>query len=161
MEQGYVEVLVARGQNTGAGLGKIVCGILSVLCVGATLLSPFALLLAAGFAFASYYCCLQEWVEYEYTYISRELTVDKIMMRSRRRQAAVYLLDKMEIGAPEHSHRLDAYRSKKCEIKDYSSKSGKPMFVFYYEGNKKVILDADAKLIALLRSAAPSKIFEN
>lgn len=161
MEQGYAEVLVARGQNTGAGFGKIACGVLALLCIGAAVFSPLALLPAAGLFLASYYCRLQEWVEYEYTYISRELTVDKIMMRSRRRQAAVYLLDKIEIGAPEKSYHLDAYRNKKYEVQDYSSRLGKPVFVFYYEGNKKVILEADEKLIKLLRSAAPSKIFED
>ncbi len=161
MEQSYVEVLVERGQNTVAGLCKILCGILAVLCIGAMVISPFALLLAAAFVGGSYYCYLQEWIEYEYTYISRELTIDKIMMRSKRKQVAVYLLDKMEIGAPEKSYHLDSYRNRKCDTKDYSSKSEKPTFVFYYEGNKKIILEADEKLMKLLRSAAPSKMFQD
>ena len=159
MDQSYAEVLVDRGQNTGAGLGKIVCGILALLSIGAMMISPFALLLAAAFVGGAYYCYLQEWVEYEYTYVSRELTIDKIMVRSKRKQVAVYLLDKMEIGAPEKSYHLDSYSNRKCDTKDYSSKSEKPTFVFYYEGNKKIVLEADEKLMKLLRNAAPSKMF--
>lgn len=161
MEQSYVEVLVERERNAGAGIGKIICGILAVVCIGAMLIYPLSLLPAAGFLFGAYYCYLQECVEYEYTYISRELTVDKIMMRSRRKKAAVYLLDKMEIGAPENSYHLDNYKNRKCDIKDYSSRSGKPAFVFYYEGNQKVVLEQDEKLMKLLQNAAPSKMFMN
>lgn len=161
MEQGYVEVLVERERNKTAGAGKIICGILAAVCIAAMAVSVFAFLPAAAFAAASYYCCLMEWIEYEYTYISRELTIDTIMMRSRRKRAAAYLLDKIEIGAPEKSFHLDSYRNRKTDTKDFSSRMGKPSFVFYYEGNQKVILDADEKLIAMLRSAAPSKIFQD
>lgn len=161
MEQSYVEVLVARGHNAGAGLGKVLCGLLAVLSIGAMVISPLTLLLAAAFVFGTYYCYMQEWIEYEYTYISRELTVDKIMMRSRRKKVAVYLLDKMEIGAPENSYRLDNYKNRKCDVKDYSSRTGKPTFAFYYEGNQKVVLEQDEKLMKLLQNAAPSKMFLN
>ncbi len=159
MERSYVEVLVERGHNAGAGLCKVLCGVLSVLGVVAVVFSPFALLLAAAFAFGAYYFYLQEWVEYEYTYISRELTVDKIMVRSRRKRIAVYLLDKMEIGAPEKSYHLDAYRNRSCKQEDYSSRSGKPAYIFYYEGNKKIVLEKDERLMKLLHNAAPSKMF--
>lgn len=161
MEQSYVEVLVERGHNAGAGLCKVLCGLLAVVSIAAAVITPFALLLAAAFVFGAYYCYMQEWIEYEYTYISRELTVDKIMMRSRRKRVAVYLLDKMEIGAPENSYRLDNYKNRKCDIKDYSSRSGKPTFAFYYEGNQKVVLEQDEKLMKLLQNAAPSKMFLN
>lgn len=159
MNQTYIEVLVAREQNTGAGMGKILCGILAVLALGMMVVTPIAIVLAVAFGVGAYFCYLEEWVEYEYTYISRELTIDKIMARSKRKQIAVYLLDKIEIAAPEKSYRLDNYRHKKCETKDYSSKKGKNPFVFYYEGNKKIVLEADAGLIQMLHNAAPSKIF--
>ena len=159
MDRTYIEVLVARGQNTAAGLGKIIFGILAGLSLVMMIGAPIMIVLAAVFAGASYYCYMQEWVEYEYTYISRELTVDKIMARSKRKQVAAYLLDKMEIGAPEKSYRLDGWRSRKCSVKDYSSKTGKPVFVIYYEGNKKIVLEADEGLMQMLRNAAPSKMF--
>ena len=95
MEQTYIEVLVAREQNTMAGLLKILCGILAV--ISALLMMPIPVLIVGipVFAWLSYYFYLQEWVEYEYSYVSRELTVDKIMARSKRKNVSVYLLDKI------------------------------------------------------------------
>ena len=159
MEQTYIEVLVAREQNTMAGLLKILCGILAV--ISALLMMPIPVLIVGipVFAWLSYYFYLQEWVEYEYSYVSRELTVDKIMARSKRKNVAVYLLDKIEIAAPQGSYRLDGYQNRKCTVKDYSGAQNSPKMVFYYEGNQKVILDADEGLLKTLQGAAPSKVF--
>lgn len=161
MDQIYIEVLVARKHNTAAGIGKILAGIAAVLCFLGSMASIFALAGAALFGFLAYYCYLQEWVEYEYSYVSRELTVDKIMAKSRRKTVASYLLDKIEAGGMENSIRLDTFRNKNCKTIDYTSKNGQSPFVLYYEGQCKILLDADAGLMQALHNAAPSRIFLN
>ena len=121
------------------------------------------LLLAAAVVFGglTYYFYLEEWVEYEYSYVSRELTVDKIMARSRRKTIENFLLDKIEIGALSGSYHLDGCRGRKCSVKDYSAGDGKKTFEFYYEGNRRILLEADERLLQALHSAAPSKMFLN
>ncbi len=160
-DQTFLEILVARKRNMAAAALKIVCGVLAVFSLIIMLYSPLFLLAALVFAALAYFCHLQEWIEYEYTYVGRELSVDKIMARSRRKKAAEYQVDKMEIGAPEGSSHLDDYRNRDCALKDYSSKGGGKRFVIYYEGREKLILEADEKLLQALRSAAPSRIFLN
>ena len=59
-------------------------------------------------------------VEFEYLYIGREITIDKIMGKSTRKRVGTYDISSMEIFAPYISHRLDAYKSRKVEEKDYS-----------------------------------------
>ncbi len=159
MDQTYIEVLVARKRNMMAAVLKIVCGVLAVFSLLASMYSAVMLLFMLAFAALTYVFYLQEWIEYEYSYVSRELSIDKIMARSRRKSVANYLLDKIEIGAPEGSSRLDSYRNRKCTVKDYSARSGNVPFVIYYEGSVKLILEADEGLIQALRGAAPSKIF--
>ena len=152
MDQTYLEVLVARKRNMAAAAGKIIGGILAVfsllLLPGSVFFAGTALLSGA----AAWLCYLQEWVEFEYSYVCRELTVDKIMARSRRK-------NKVEIGAPEGSYCLDAYRNKNYAVKDYGSRTGTNTFVLYYEGQQKIILDADEGLVQALHAASPGRIF--
>jgi len=160
MEQTYLEVLVARKKNNLATLLKFGCGVLAVPTLLMMPFSVFFLGMAVVLAGLAYFGYLNEWIEYEYSYVCRELSVDKIMARSRRKSVATYMVDKMEIGAPEGSHRLDGYGGGKYEVKDYSSKSGST-YVFYYEGRKKIVLEADQGLMEALHSASPSKLFLN
>ena len=159
MDQTYVETLVTKKHNTAAGILKIVCGIAAALSALGMAVSIFSLAAAAVFGGLAYYFYLEEWVEYEYSYVSRELTVDKIMARSKRKTLEDFSLDKIEIGAMTGSYHLDPYRGRNCQVKDYSGRNGNETFTFYYEGNRRIILEADERLMQALHSAAPSRIF--
>ena len=45
-------------------------------------------------------------IEFEYLYLDKQLTVDKIMGKSKRKNIATYDLDKFEILCPERSDKL-------------------------------------------------------
>ena len=93
MDQTFLEVLVARKRNMAAAVLKIVCGILSVFSL---ILVPYTVFFLAGallFGAGAYFFYLQEWIEFEYSYVCRELTVDRIMARSRRKSEADYLVE--------------------------------------------------------------------
>ena len=158
MDQTFIEVLVARNRNMAAAVMKVVCAILAAFSLLMVPSSLVFLLAVAIFGVAAYYSYLQEWIEYEYSYVSGELTVDKIMARSRRKSMADYPVEKIEVAAPEGSYHLDGYQGRDCEVKDYSSMKTNT-FIIYYEGQKKLILDADRGLMEALRSTAPSRIF--
>lgn len=161
MDQTFLEILVAKKRNVAAGILKTVSGIMACLFIVMIPFSIICLVLAAAFAALAYYSYLQEWIEYEYSYVCRELTVDKIMARSKRKKEADYLLEKIEVGAAQESWHLDACRNRSCEVRDYSSRGGGNTFVFYYEGSVKVILDKNEELMQALHNDAPSKIFLN
>lgn len=155
----YVETLVAKKRNLAAGLLKIVCGGAAVLAAFGMTLSFVLLAAAVVFGGLAYYFYLEEWVEYEYSYVSRELTIDKIMARSRRKKQEELSLDKMEIGAPTGSYHLDNFRGRACKTRDYSSGRTAKTFEIYYEGNRRIVLEADERLMQALRNAAPGRMF--
>ena len=100
--------------------------------------------------------------EYEYLYVDRDLTVDKILNRKSRKRVATYSLSKIEIMAPFRSYRLDDYRNRQVTEKDYSiGKEEKPdrRYVMYYEGNQRIILSPSEELIQAMKYVAPRKVF--
>ena len=101
-------------------------------------------------------------LEYEYLYLDKQITVDKIMAQSKRKQVAVYDLERIEIIAPMDSYHLDAYKGRNVTVSEYWSmeKDGeqKP-FVIFYEGNQKIVLDLPIEFVKMIQNNAPRKVF--
>lgn len=102
------------GKSKTAHLGKI----LKVLLIALTVLSclvmfvfiiflPVALAAGVGAYFLNMYTDL----EYEYLYLDKELSVDKIMAKSKRKRVGTYSLDRMEVFAPVYSYHLDNFKT--------------------------------------------------
>ena len=70
MDQTFIEVLVARNRNMAAAVMKVVCAILAAFSLLMVPSSLVFLLAVAIFGVAAYYSYLQEWIEYEYSYVS-------------------------------------------------------------------------------------------
>ena len=86
----YVEVLVARKPSA---LLMVLKYVLFLLAACAFLLSMTgyiaALILAIGFAAGAYFVTLNASIEYEYQYCEREITVDKILNKSKRKRVTI------------------------------------------------------------------------
>lgn len=165
MSDAYVECLVKAKTSMAA---KLLKGLLIVVEVFLFLLLPFLgiisfiliLIVAAGIYFVNLFTNL----EYEYLYIDKELVVDKVMAKSRRKRVATYSLDKVEILAPVKSYHLDNYKNRTAKVKDYSiGEELKPdlRYVMFYEGGEKVILSPSPELIKLMKNVAPRKVFSD
>ena len=159
MSRVFLEVLVARKKSPLMTVLKIWGGLLVV--VGFVFMTANLLFLVPliGGAVLAYYAWMHEKVEYEYSYFERELSVDKIMAQTKRKRVAVYSLDKVEVGAPIGSPKLDGYKNRKVTVKDYSSRSNQKTFIMYYEGQNELILEWDDELLGAMRNAAPNKIY--
>lgn len=100
-------------------------------------------------------------VEYEYLYLDKELSVDKIKNQSDRKKVATYKLETMEVMAPKASHRLDPYQNLK--VRDFSSETKEGnAFELVVEGEKgkeRIIIDTNEELIKAMRMAAPRYVF--
>ena len=166
MSDAYVECLVKAKTSLAARLLKYllivlaaVSGLYSILAVD--FIGFLGMLLLAG---GVYLLNLFIDVEYEYLYLDKELTVDKIMAKSRRKRLCTYTLERMEILAPVKSHHLDSYRSRKVKVKDYSvGRQLQPdlRYTMFYEGGEKVILSPSPELIKIMKNAAPRKVFSD
>lgn len=163
MSETYVECLVKSKSGMLGQFGRILLVMLTVVFGLLTLMGfwpAFFIALATGFG--GYFVWLRTDLEYEYLYLDKELTVDKVMAKTKRKRVAVYEVERMEALAPIHSYHLDNYKNRQCKVVDYSTKlEEKPdlRYAMYYEGNIKVILSPSPELVKAIKSVAPRKVF--
>lgn len=163
MSETYVECLVKAKSNTGLKLLKyLLIGLTAVFVVLMLAGVLLAIIFGAITGVAAYFVTLYSDLEYEYLYLDRELVIDKIMAKSKRKRVASYQLERMEVMAPFHSHRLDSYKGRQVKVKDYSiGEELKPdlRYAVYYEGGEKLILSPSEEMVKAIHNAAPRKVF--
>lgn len=112
----------------------------------------------------AYFVTLNTEIEYEYLFLGKELFVDKIYAKSKRKRMAEFDLARMEIIAPVKSHRLDAYKANK-KYYSYDFSSNQEMTEAYclvYAGDdevSKVTLDMTEELLQCFKNVSPRKVF--
>lgn len=168
MSDVYVECLVKAKTSMLARLGGGLLTALAVICVLLIFVFPplmlFGVIGAVLFGVGAYVLKLFTDLEYEYLYLDKELSVDKIMAKTRRKRVATYHLDRIEILAPFKSYHLDNYRNRQAKTKDYSiGEELKPdrRFLMYYEGGEKIVLSPSEELIKAMKNVAPRKVFSD
>lgn len=162
MSDAYVECLVkAKGSSLGKFL-KILLIMLTVVFGLAMLVIPLALVAAVITGVGAYFVGIYTDVEYEYLYLDKELVVDKVLGKSRRKRVATYTIDRMEIFAPVKSYHLDNYKNRNVKIKDYSiGEELQPdrRYAMYYEGGEKILFSPSEELVKVMKNVAPRKVF--
>ncbi len=164
MNETYVEWLVKRKTPAYMTLLKILSVMLSACFVLMGFVIFPAFLIGVALGVGAYFIRLNADLEYEYLYLDKELTIDKVMARTRRKRVAVFELDKMEIVAPIKSWHLDNYKNRTDKTVDYSSgeeKQPDKRFLFFYEGGKKVIFEPNEEMIKAMQFVAPRKVFKD
>ncbi len=169
MSESYIEVMVQRKKSMALVVGQYALYVLAVVFF----LSNFVLqglfgllgfILAIACGALGYFVGLNADVEYEYLYLDKEITIDKVMNKSRRKRIATYSLEKIEIMAPMNSHRLDSYRNRQFKEVDVSTgvvSQPEKRYVFYHDGQTKVIFEPNEDFIKLVKNVAPRKIFSD
>ena len=165
MNETYVECLVARKQNPFSMLIKAGMIALCTVCVILSLAIPFMLIAAVIIGLLAGYLVFPMLnVEYEYLYLDKEITIDKIMSKQRRKRELVLDLLKMEVLAPANSHEFDSYLNRNVKIKDYSSglegEGHTPYYLAYHDENEEMLvkLEPDEEMLKAVRFIAPRKV---
>ncbi|MDE7252110.1 MAG: hypothetical protein K2O32_04130 [Acetatifactor sp.] len=164
MSDVYVECLVPAKASGLVKVLRVVLFILTVLFFFTMLMFPVAILLVIASGVGFYFANLNSKVEYEYLYLDREITVDKILSQTKRKRVAVYSIDRMEIFAPINSWHLDSFKNRNVKIVDYSvGQELQPdlRYVMYYEGGVKMILSPSEAMVKALKNVAPRKVFND
>lgn len=163
MSETYVECLV---KAKGAMIFKVLKVVFIILAVLGMVMVPISgivgVLVVAAAAVGAYLVWYQADVEYEYLYLDKELTIDKILAQTKRKRVGVYALEKIEILAPVRSYHLDDYKNRQVKVSDYSiGEELQPdlRYAFYYEGNQKIIISPSEAMVKAMRNVAPRKIF--
>lgn len=163
MNETYVECLVAKGVPTWAQFVRILLVLLTagfgfLGLIGFLLALPIALVLGV----ATWFVYMHTDTEYEYLYLDKEIKVDKILNKSKRKRAAVYDLERMEVFAPVNSYHLDNYKNRQVKVVDYSSgkeKQPEARYAFFYDGGQKIILEPSPAFVKAVQNIAPRKVF--
>lgn len=160
--ESYVECLVARKPSGGMKALKIglIAATVVFFVLGAALL-PF-LIAAIATAVGAYFAGLHSSLEFEYLYVDREISVDKILNKTRRKKVERFEVDRIEILAPIRSWHLDSYKNRQFKVTDYScGVEEKPdkRYVMIYDGGRKVLLQPSEAMVRAIQSVAPRKVF--
>ncbi len=168
MSDTYVECLVKAKQSTMGKIFKVLLIVLTVIFgIGAFILPGIGLIcfiVAVVTGVGAYFVNMYTDLEYEYLYLDKELVVDKVMAKSKRKRVASYSVDRMEVLAPVNSYHLDNYRNRNVREKDFSI--GEVLqpdlrYAMYYEGGEKVLLSPSEAMVKALKSVAPRKVFND
>lgn len=168
---GYLEYMVKRPISTGDKLKRIIFIVLIGLCFAGWFLFTTVIQII-GYAFFIlgfilivvyfYFILPGTDIEYEYLYLDKEITVDKILGKEKRKTMGVYELDNIELMCPVDSKRGAYQNGGVSRTYDYSSgvpsDEHKPYAIFY-AGNVKIVLDLPVDFVKMVQTNAPRKVF--
>lgn len=166
MSDSFIELLIKQQTNP---LEKVFAIIL-LIAAGISLLSgifvhPLFLIAVVACPLIAYFVYFRKMeVEYEYTYMSRELRIDRIYNQSKRKSVEVLNLDKMEILAIEGCDALKGFEHREVKAADYSTKMEATeelsTYEMYYDGKQKFIVSFNKSMVDAIKSLYPSKVKE-
>lgn len=165
MNETYVECLVARKSSAIMTFLKVLLIMMTAVFVFLGLMFIPALLVAIITGVGAYFATMNANVEYEYLYLDKEVSVDKVMAKSKRKKAGSFSIDQMEIMAPLNSHRLDSYKNRSMK-KSYDFSSGtanqpERRYMMIFSGDTKVVLEPNEAMIKAIQTVAPRKVFRD
>ena len=163
MSETYVECLVARKPSAVMTFLKFLLIMFTVVFLLFGLVGYIVFLIAGIVTgIGAYFATMNSNIEYEYLYVDKEISVDKVMAKSRRKKAGSFSIEQMEVFAPLNSHRLDSYRNRDTKTVDYSSGiAAQPerRYMMVCNGGTRVILEPNEALIKAVQNVAPRKVF--
>lgn len=164
MNESYKELLVKKPSGAKETLFKvlilaptIIAGLLTLL-TGSIILFIVTVALGVG----CFFVFQRTNIEYEYLYLDKEISIDKIMGQAKRKRVLTLDVNKIEILAPQKSYQLDSYRNRQVKTIDYSAGEDLPelkLYEMYYEGNQKILLNLDEDFAKTVKGIAPRKVF--
>lgn len=165
MSEAYVECMVARKQNPFATVIKIfVYALAGAFCVMGVI--GYTAMFVPGLAFIAvgYFLLPGMDLEFEYLYLDKELTIEKVLAKQKRKKVLTLDLNKMEIIAPIRSHELDSHKNRKVPMLDCSSQKAdaNPFIIVYHDNNKEemICFEPNAEMLKAIKTVFPRKVLE-
>ena len=164
MNESYKELLVKKDTGAKETAIRFVSVIPTVLSGLLTILTGNPILFIIAIAFVGLDYLVFQWtdIEYEYLYLDKEISVDKIMAKTRRKKVTTIDVNKIEIMAPEKSYQLDSYRNRQVKVTDLSAGHDLPeekLYWIFYEGNQKFLMNLTEDFAKTIKGVAPRKVF--
>ncbi len=166
MNDTYVEVMVKRRTSPFLGPGRILSYALAIACLLIAILGSFVFFIGAIiFAAVAYFVIPRFDIEYEYLYIDKEISIDKIMSKEKRKHVYTVDLNRMQLMAPVTSHELDSYRARGVKSYDFTSGTEDAnKYSIVYEGASEgtvlVDIEPNGEMLRAIKNVFPRKILD-
>ncbi len=165
MNDSYVECMVKRKDSVW---NPIIKGVIYALTVISAILALMGMVVmyipVIGLILLIIFWMPNLDLEFEYLYLDKEITIDKVMNKQKRKRICVLDLNKMEFIAPENSHELDSYKNRNAKTRDFSSKdpeAKKHVMVYNAESGAELIcMEPNVEMLKAIRTVFPRKIRE-
>ena len=166
MNDTYVEVMVDRKTSPLLGVARIVLYALAIMCFMMAIVGSGVFFVGAiAFAVVAYFVLPNFDLEYEYLYIDKEISIDKIMAKEKRKHVKTLDLNSMEVIAPVNSHELDQYKARGLKTYDFTSGSedAKVYSVVVANGSNGteiVNIEPNEEMLRAIRNVFPRKVMD-
>lgn len=170
MNDTYVEVMVARKKLPVLGVLRVLLYILAAVCFILSIFSQTMvtnLVCLAGtvaFGAVAWLVIPRFDIEYEYLYLDKEITIDKIMSREKRKNVYTLDLNKMEFMARASSHELDSYRTRNLKTYDFTSgMDTSPVYTIVYAkgGEPELVnIEPNEEMLRAIKTVFPRKVID-
>lgn len=160
MDEVFVEqILKRRISISGVLLRALSIFIVLISVMTIVWLQMLGFTLTILLAYVAYMVWSYTSLEYEYSFLNGELTIDKIMGQRKRKFVASYDIKEAEVVAPAFSDQV-VRASMNASIKDFSSgsKNGNlyAMIINNANGKTKVIFEPNEKIIDAMYHVRPT-----
>ncbi len=165
MNDSYVECMVARKSSPLMGVLKYIIYILTGVSVIGVVAGYYIFIVTLLiFGLLTYFVVPGFELEYEYLYLDREITIDKIMSKQKRKKVRTVELGKMEYLCPLNSHQLDQYKARNVKMSDYSSKDpdAKVWVIIYKDQSTEELIafEPNEEMLKAVKNVYPRKVVE-
>lgn len=160
MSEVFVERIIKRKISFKGMMLRLLSIILVLLGVFSIfILGLLGMTITAVLIYVSYLCWAYTNIEYEYSFLNGELTIDKIMGERKRRHVAEFNIKEAEIVAPSLSDDI-VRASHNAVIKDFSSghdtKNMYSMIIAGKDGRSQVVFEPDENMIEAMYHVRPN-----
>lgn len=161
-EDAYAEWLVKRKDPVYAVPVKILMIVLCLISIMSALQTVLGVIFMTLVGAATYFVFINLSVEFEYLVVEGDVSVDRILARSRRKKVINCKKEEIQIVAPSDSYMLKDYEKNGMKVKDCSSgrQDAKTYSLICQQGAEciKVIFEPNDKILRSLRYSIPGKL---
>ena len=163
MSETMKELLIKQRDNVVNKVLGYTFLVVAVLALPAAILvSPFFIIALVGGGVASFFVYFRRMsVEYEYTYLDKEIRIDRIYNTNSRKQVDTIDLNKMEILAVKGSDALRGYANRQAAVTDYSAgedTDDTKVYELWYNGTRKIYLSLNDDFLTPIVRFYPQKV---
>ncbi|MGN0299274.1 MAG: hypothetical protein ACI4C1_08865 [Lachnospiraceae bacterium] len=160
----YVEYLVTRKRSWLDNLTRFVAVFMTIFSFLLFSLTMNIIMFLIGLAFAifGYFVFRNTSLEYEYLYLEKELSIDRITGRSKRKHVATLQLESAKILAPWGSRRLESYGKESVKQYDFTAKNRKTsdhVYVMYYGERQRILLEMNEEMVKAIYDIIPNRVY--